>query len=866
MLALHISAQNAGLVIRHNGDEIQFESFEVSPRPGSVMSTSGRLTCSFPGPVMLVPANKIQEPGFPEELAAFLEQMDRDVLNDAMPSVRKGGAEVVETRDTASPMYITGMLSGILRGMGRAAENPQRIQKQVRDDVIWGDAPLPWRRSALWLLVRVAIQTTVEFGGEGELYKWFMIFVMSRLLDLAERSNFASDILFVMRAKLSRRVEKAGKALPEFVLERACEVVESTSEVLLRRWEREHPAEISSRVDPDNLFIDTDTAIIPENGQGYIDGIKERPDVENLTVANAVPLYTPRVASSSSEMPEIASSGAEVELLISLSDFERWVDEHLQTWVTKNYQRSGACHKLADRISVYTTVALCCYKSRPDDLSIMFLTTAMLWVALDKAALYHCPLLVDYPPDIVPSFLAHLILPKRQQMESLRQVEEYILRRSNSCRDYPSIFSDVVDKNAFAVRYFESSPTLFGLHGKIVAAANEARVQKRDEYSSKSREHARLVERVSQTLCKCPFTRKRRRAPYPGCVKCTLKLQAQGISIAVHEWPLPEGDLQQMLAVFELNCPPSFCAWRDATYTILAEVFVRRLDLSGNYKPSYGNFRGDALGAYFKGSHRISLKSTTKSLVAGHNRQKYFPTTLEDICVPNSFQFSLWDGKCWVEDQLGRNGIREMCTPILPVGIYSKLQYAVAGTAHTPNEVIAAQCDCHPQLLIHEYDAFGLLRSGHRLQWLNIARELRARNLTFSQEAVNILVLHASCQAGPAKAGSVLRESHYHLAAPEFGHQLLAEIDAFWDSIEENWLEAVSGNALIRLTARILSLATDDSVKSLACDLLHRARGITLQWTRQLVELLQKETRREKSRLSALESWHLLQRAERRMM
>src|SRR5205085_8054769 len=109
-----------------------------------------------------------------------------------------------------------------------------------------------------------------------------------------------------------------------------------------------------------------------------------------------------------------------------------------------------------------------------------------------------------------------------------------------------------------------------------------------------------------------------------------------------------------------------------------------------------------------------------------HYRENKFPTYLDALCVPNGFQFRLWDGSCWVEDQLGRNGVREMCTPILPAGIYSELQYAIAGTAHTPNEVIAAQCDCHPQLLIHEYDAFGLLRSGHRLQWLNIARELRA--------------------------------------------------------------------------------------------------------------------------------------------
>ena len=840
MLALHISAQNAGLVIRHTGDEIQFESFEVSPRPAPVMSTSGRLTCSFPGPVMLVPVKKIQEPGFPEELATFLEQMDRDELDDAMPSVRKGGAEVAETRDTASPKYITGMLSGILRGMGRAADNPQRIQKQVRDDVLWHDALLPWRRSPLWLVIRVAIQTTVAFGGGEELYKSFMIFVMSRLLDSAERSNFASDTLFVMRAKLSRRVVKAGKALPEFVLERACEVVESTSEVLLRRWERESPAEISNRVGQDTLSIDADTAIMLEGGQSYIDGIKGRPDAKNLAVDNTTPRCTPRVASSELEIPEVGKTGDG----IALSDFERWVEKYLDTWITDNIQRPETCRKLADRIALYTAAALNFYKSRPGDLSIMVLTTVMLWVALDKAALFQCPLLADYPPEIPSSDLAALILPKKRQMESLHQIEDYILRRSSSCRGYPSIFSDVVNENAFAVRYFHNSPALRALNDRILAAAAEARDLKRDEYSRKRREYMSLVEQAAQAHCTCPYTRERRWGPDPSCIRCMLYSQAQRISITVHEWPLPEDSLQRILTVFELQCPPTFCEWRDTTYKILAEVFSRRLELSASNKLSYGNFRVDDLRTYFRGSHRISLKSRTKSFLVAHYREKHFPTTSEALCVPSGFRFSLWDGLCWVEDQLGRSEIREMCTPILPASIYTKLQYAITGTAHTPNEVIAAQCDCHPQLLIHEYDAFGLLRSGHRLQWLNIARELRARSLTFSQEAVNILVLHASCQAGPANDTSVLRESHDHLATPDFGHQLLAEIEAFWSSIEGNWQEAVSGNTLIKLTARILSLAADSWVKSRACDLLRRARGITLRWTRLLAGLLQKATQR----------------------
>jgi hypothetical protein len=47
----------------------------------------------------------------------------------------------------------------------------------------------------------------------------------------------------------------------------------------------------------------------------------------------------------------------------------------------------------------------------------------------------------------------------------------------------------------------------------------------------------------------------------------------------------------------------------------------------------------------------------------------------------------------------------------------------------------------------------------------------------------------------------------------------------------------VCANTLIRLTARLLSLAVDTVVKGKASDLLRKARNITLAWTRQVVKL-----------------------------
>ena len=818
--------------MRHTGEEIHFESFELSPTAGEVMGTNGRLTCSFPGPVMAVGATKIQDSAFLDELVSFLERMDRDVLEDAMPSTRKAGSEVMEDRDTASPMYITAMLAGIFRAIGRPVDDVLRIQKQVRDDVVWGDAKLPWRRSALWFLIRVAIQTTVQ--GDSGLYKSFMIHLMSRLLDLAERGNLGSDTLFVMRAKLSRRVEKAGRDLPKSVLQGASSIIRSISDRLCRNWELVQKQGYSYPSLGD-VSPEADTKISLKNGEGYIAGIASRPDISDRPQGGCPPTTAHRAGSDPNSLPDI--NNGVTSLVLALSDFERWVELSLDSWLNTNIHQVEICRQLADRIDRYTAAAKGCYKSKPDDLSVMLLTSAMLWVALDAAALRHCPLLCKYRPEIPHSALEPLILPKKAQMQALHRVEQYILKRERECvSSNPSIFSDDIVYNTFAVAYCTDSFSHQILNKRIEKWAKKTRKEKKDEFRRGFVRRQGLLDQSNRTTCECYDRSVRRQV----CRHHQLVNEAASISIRVHEWPLPRNDPLRWVVVFELDCPPAFCAWRDATYKLLAEVFAVR-SAAGSSRQAYGNIRKDELSQFFSDrGQRITLKSSTKSFLRSHYSYRNHPTSIDEICVENGLTFHLHDGEDWVADQLGRSDVPSMCTPTLPSGIYRSLQWVVQGTTHMPNEVIARQSECHPELLNHEFDAFGLLRSGNRLQWLNIVRELRARNLSFGQEAVNVLILHAAWQAGPSEE-SVIREAHFHLAQPGFGGRLIQELGVFWDSIQGNWLEAVGANTLVRLTARLLSLTIDTEVKRKAIDLLRRARSITLDWTRQVVELAGKQ-------------------------
>jgi hypothetical protein len=128
-------------------------------------------------------------------------------------------------------------------------------------------------------------------------------------------------------------------------------------------------------------------------------------------------------------------------------------------------------------------------------------------------------------------------------------------------------------------------------------------------------------------------------------------------------------------------------------------------------------------------------------------------------------------------------------------GAYKGLQYAVNSTVHTSNEILANQSECPRDLSLHEFIAFGTLRSGSRLQWLNIARELPSRALNFHREAVHTLLAQAAWQIGPlSQSGGAewSAEWHVELNNPDYGHVLVAELEALLLNVEENWLEGIS--------------------------------------------------------------------------
>ncbi|THH06264.1 hypothetical protein EW146_g9666, partial [Bondarzewia mesenterica] len=168
----------------------------------------------------------------------------------------------------------------------------------------------------------------------------------------------------------------------------------------------------------------------------------------------------------------------------------------------------------------------------------------------------------------------------------------------------------------------------------------------------------------------------------------------------------------------------------------------------------------------------------------------------------------------------------------------SSNNFAVERTDHTSNRVIADQFECPKDLSLHEHLAFASLRSGPRLQWLNVAREVSSNSLTFNREEVHTLITQSAWQVGPLSEDGTHHEWHAELRSAEFCHVLLWELDRLLGNVQANWLEGVTARTIILLTARILASVGDPDVHEAGYKLLRKARDVTFQWVRELAEHL----------------------------
>ncbi|KAI6026989.1 hypothetical protein EDC04DRAFT_3143070 [Pisolithus marmoratus] len=854
VVAYLIRAQNAAVVFRRGAGETVAESFEVSPTAEAVMGCRGKLVCSYPGPAITVPNEVFDDVVFRLELAHFLCEMDKDSL-DAAPTTRKAGSTVSEARDTVHPRYITELLTGILRAVGKPAE-VQRINKRIGDDVVWRDSRLPWRRSSLWLVIRVVLQTTLARNGFGEDgYKAFMLFFMNGLAQEALDQRMPDDILHWVSAKISRRLMKLGESVPDWLSNPVLQTCTNIRKLLESRWaEVQEGDAFSPTWNPLSLNFLADTQLSLLDSHKYISDILN-PSYSAMRPDSSVTSGRQRGSLDKflSKPGKFFRAAYKANPRVALYDVEREIGHGIDDWVADVLvtDTAAACAKLELLASAYSLAARETYKGNPEDFSRMLLVVIELWVAIDKLVMRQIPMLGEFSPEIPTTLLEPLLLVDAHDIQRLCLASDYIRKRHSGAINGRSIFSDRADSSNFAVRYFNQDLHLQCLRDRIVNAARQERQEKLLELKESNERYHDITKRAADMDHEYRGYGKKKH-PRRKCAKCRLESQSK-IEITVHEWPLPEDPCRVAVAVFELERPLAFDMWRSVICIILIDICSPPLKQKDPHT-CLGEYSG--LHSYHT-EHtrsRITLASDAKPFIKSHYRSVEVPTEESEVCVNNGLSFYYHDKQSHlsIADGFDSVDISGPCSHQLPQGPYQNLQRYLQHTAHTSNEVLCSQNDCPKDLSTHEFTAYGHLRSGPSLQWLNILREIRANTLTVRRDEVHMLFAQAASQVGPVSDDGKL-VWHVELEQPHFRHSLLSELETLVSNVSGNWLEGATMETISFLTARMLSVTSVDQDQSYhrALELLRTVREKTFCWVLELLDKAEQtacEVKREQLR------------------
>jgi Protein of unknown function (DUF3638)/Protein of unknown function (DUF3645) len=843
-------------------DSIHVEVFELSPLNQPVVTTKGRLRRSFPGPAFSLSIGTFEQPGFQATMAHALAKMSHQPAVETMPKARKAGRMHDEDRDTTHPNIVTELFMGFLRPVGEPVD-VSRLWKNTREEVMWLNSRLPWRRSPMWLLVRVAMQlvfsrSTVLSKLSGDLYKTFMVFLMSHVLELSHKHSLPSDLMYAMNAKLARRLLKLDSSFDGPGLNFVQNVMRNTHELIYARWsniiEQAGPHYDLSRLECLDFGQDVFNTL-PALDE-YIKSMAKR---ENNKSSVAFQPASALVKYQAEELPACLDSSIKDYMAYNLGAFEAWVASDLRPWLELHKWNISTCGKLSDLIQSYHDVACRFYSSNPEATSIMLLTILELWIACDESTTHICELLRDYDPGIPQDLLQSLALPFKCQMERLLRAEDYLNRRRTRARfRAPCIFRDFGLQTCFSVRYFNQSSEHQNLLEKIESRATQVRHEKRDELRQKKKEYKSLMQLHDQSECEYyevvidSYNDFREPRHSGSCKKCGYKSRAASLDIRIHEWPLPSNALEARSTVFELKVPPSYGRWRDTTMFLLLDVLKTEYLSTEMPRASHPLQGYQGLSSFFtpfSSTYHIYLLSQNKPHEVTHRRNKSIAITTEsDVCLENGLRYQYYDSRtgCFVSDFYVTDEIPKLSTYKLPAQSSSLQQFlfrpAAMPSGPSPNTVIASQSECPDHMSLDEYKALSTIPLGYRVQWQNILLQLSAPSVDFKKVETGLVILQSIYQAGPSNNGNVLRAGHEIVDDENFALALLESLHEASQRVKENWESSQALSTFISLAARLLSLTSAGQIKDKCLVYLASVRVVAFGWVNLLRNKAHKAT------------------------
>ncbi|KAH7309856.1 hypothetical protein B0I35DRAFT_379484 [Stachybotrys elegans] len=849
VVCLHIRGQNAGLIIRPTQNDMIVEAFELSAPNAAVYSTTGRLQRFFPSNAVAVPKGTFHEPDFLSQLTRMISKMSHQPFEEMLPRSKKAGKKQVEERDITEARLVTDFLMAILQGVGGRCIDTQGISKNTREEVNWAHGhKLPWRRSPVWLLCRVALQLTMardEANKQDDgLYKRFMVYFMSCVAQEVLTHAPSPEHLFVINAKIARRLTKLKVDAPEEPwMDHVHRIMKKAKDVIEQNWESTI-SQVEGRSEMTGVHILDAKACArtePKKLKEFIDIIPQRMSPPQADFVPPAPALRQLRGDTLPSMDGVQAS-RDYDIY-NLMVVEEWVAQHLSSWISAHEGEQGACSQLQLLIKQYHASASEIYKSLPEGKSAMFLTILDLWVACDTSAVKITPLLGNYKPDITLPIWGALLLHSKRDMERLQRAELYLKGRHDASVYRESAVIEFGTKNSFPTQYAASSTYHDDLRLQILQEAEDDRQRKKEELQRLKEKYRQLMSESEMLAHEFrdvtdswgDVVQEHREA---NCRKCRLSQQAEDLHIEPHEWPLPENLEAAQSVVFELHVPRSFQAWRDCTVFLLKDVLGFE-QYKSNPKYSLRLTDYTKLFRFFRSADttcRVGILSEAKPQDRTHYKKKTVAVTSEsDVCLKSAPIWKRYDVSTgtFLENLSPTHLISEMCTFTLPTRSNGVLQdflwkpWTVPDGCE-PNSVLARQSECPTDSSLSEFRADCSLGLGCNIQWINILRQLAMPSMDWSKYETVLHVWQLANQAGPSSS-DFRRQCHQHLGDPTFVEACVREMNKGLGRIRKSWESCPTVGAYCIVATRLASLCPDESIDH-CLKFLEDCRKVSFEW------------------------------------
>ena len=582
-LILHITEQNAGLVIQKGKDRIVFEAFEASALSDKVLAAPNALVRVFSGSAVAVAEADFSRPSFQQSLASLLEQASSESIKEFSAHTNKAGSSTIESRDTVDPALITEMLITVLEAYGKRV-NISTISKRVRDDVCWAPGGLhPWRRSPMWLIVRVGLSRhsrTLHGTTAGVIYYKLILCLLLNTFINDAIEYLHPGVMRLLSAKLARRLVKVQAALEETdptvrsifddmfkTLEPIfTKTLEGCNNRIALQWRQTKVSMIKVIPTLPARANDSHLRLNLFNSWRYLQQVLTWRPAFAPTTYRSSKRSLPKFVASDGTAGQYRTFAFRVSELAAL---EASLDDMYESEINKSQSPQNTCLGLADAIDDYLKQVNNDYESNQEQKSGMILRVMSLWMLMDMSAIKAYPLVAEYNTGIDDESLNVLQLMERKDFIRLQQVQSYICNRNKNA-GASTIFKDP-SPGCYAERYFNESTDasdLSELRGRIEDCAQRAKESKRMEWQRLSADYSSLQQRIASSKCHYKVEDEHTVHDDKKCTRCYLKRCAKRMKIEIYEHPLPADPVEAKVAVFEVAIPEAFARYRDTTWKV----------------------------------------------------------------------------------------------------------------------------------------------------------------------------------------------------------------------------------------------------------------------------------------------------------